>query len=390
VIRVKVAHIATSAMSIRHLLRNQVRALEAAGYEVTCLSAPGPELEDLGGVRHIPVPMTRRVTPWADGLALGRLFRVLRRERFTVVHTHTPKAGLLGQYAAALARVPLRVHTIHGLYYPGHMKPRRRWAYTLLERATMFFSDLNLSQNEEDVPVAVAEKICAPERIEWIGNGIDLEEFDPALQTAERRLRTRRALGLGPGHKVVGMVARFIAEKGCLEVLRAAQVVRRQLPEARFLFIGPAEPWKRDGLDPGLIVRMGLADVALFLGRRTDMPDLYAAMDVLALPSHREGFPRAPMEAAAMGVPAVVTNVRGCRQAVEDGVTGHLVPLRDPQALAEALLDLLSQDDRRRAWGRAARAKARAEFDERRVFSRVLAAYDRLLAGRGLRGRPGP
>src|SRR5262249_41019345 len=151
---------------------------------------------------------------------------------------HTPKAGLLGQYAALIAGVPVRVHTIHGLYFPGHMKPGRRWLYVLLERLTMLFSHRNLSQNPEDVPVAVRERICSPERSELIGNGIDLSRFDPSGRTAARRRATRAALGLDDGHKVVGMVARFVAEKGYRELLRAAQIVAGAMPEARFVCVG--------------------------------------------------------------------------------------------------------------------------------------------------------
>jgi glycosyltransferase involved in cell wall biosynthesis len=381
-----VAHVAAADMSLRYLLLNQMRSLQGAGYQVTGISAPGPDVATIeaAGVRHMALPITRRIAPLTDLVALWRLYRTLRRERFTIVHTHTPKAGLLGQYAAFLARVPVRVHTIHGLYFPGHMKPRHRWAYVLLERMTMLVSHLNLSQSAEDIPVAIAEKMCDPRRIRLLGNGIDLTTFDPATQSPERREATRAALGLDASHKVVGMVARFVAEKGYREMLRAAQIIERAVPDARFLFVGPVEAAKGDGLDPRLVDRMGLTDVVRFLGNRTDMADLYAAMDVLALPSHREGFPRAPMEAAAMGVPTVATDIRGCRQAVTPGVTGYLIPPRDADALASALLDLLRNDAKRLAFGRAARQKALAEFDERVVFATVAEAYGALLAKREL------
>jgi glycosyltransferase involved in cell wall biosynthesis len=384
--RPRVAHVAAVDMTLRYLLLNQMRSIQAAGYDVMGISAPGPDVPAVEetGVRHVPLPVTRRFAPLADLAALWRLYRIFRRDRFTIVHTHTPKGGLLGQYAALLARVPVRVHTIHGLYFPGHMKPRHRWAYVLLERITMRFSHLNLSQNAEDIPVAVAEKICAPDRIALLGNGIDLARFDPATQTPERRAATRAALGVSAEHKVVGMVARFVAEKGYREMLRAAQIINRTVPHARFIFVGPVEAAKGDGLDPCIVDEMGLTDIVRFLGQRDDMPDLYAAMDVLALPSYREGFPRAPMEAAAMGVPTVATAIRGCRQTVADGVTGHLVPPRDAEALAAALLDLLTDDAKRLAFGRAAREKALAEFDERVVFARIEQAYASLLARRGL------
>jgi len=124
---------------------------------------------------------------------------------------------------------------------------------------------------------------------------------------------------------------------------------------------------------------MGLDDVVGFLGLRDDVVDLYAIMDMLVLASHREGFPRAPMEAAAMGVPSVVTNIRGCRQTVEEGVTGHLVPVGDSSALAAAILDLLGDEEKRLAFGHAARQKALAEFDENHCIGRILKAYDSLL-----------
>lgn len=380
--RLKVAHVATVDMSLRYLLLNQMLDIQGEGYEVVGISAPGPEIDhvEAAGIRHLAVHLTRRPVPWDDLAALWKLYRVLRRERIDIVHTHTPKAGLLGQYAAVLARVPVRVHTIHGLYFPGHMKSSRRWLYVFLERLTMLPSHLNLSQNEEDVPVAVAERICAADRIRLIGNGIDLSLFDPQSQTPERRALTKATLGLKPGQKVVGMVARFVVEKGYLEMLEAARVIHERMRDVRFLFIGAIETDKKDALKPEVLDDMGLGDVVRFLGHRRDVADLYAVMDVLALPSHREGFPRAPMEAAAMGVPTVATNIRGCRQAVADGVTGQLVPARDAKALAEALLDLLSDDAKRAEFGRAARAKALAEFDERLIFARVEQAYAELAA----------
>jgi glycosyltransferase involved in cell wall biosynthesis len=382
--RLTVAHVTAADMTLRYLLLNQMCFIRQAGYDVTGISGSGPDVPvvEAAGVRHIAVPLTRRFAPWADLVALWRLYRVLRRERFTIIHTHTPKGGLIGQYAALLARVPIRVHTIHGLYFPGHMNPKRRWMYVLLERLQMRFSHMNLSQNPEDIPVAVAEKMSAADRIRLLGNGIDVVRFDPATQSAERRAATRAALGLAASHKVVGMVARFVAEKGYREMLRAAQILREKVPEVRFIFVGPVDSAKDDVLDARLVDEMGVADVAQFLGLQTDLPDLYAIMDVLALPSYREGFPRVPMEAAAMGVPAVVTNVRGCRQTVDHGVTGLVVPPRDADALAAALLELIADDAKRCRFGRAAREKALAQFDERRVFARVTDAYEELVASR--------
>lgn len=381
----KIAHVTTIDGSLRHLLLNQLRRFQEAGFSVYGLSALGPYVKDLeqAGIRHLAIPaFTRRMSLRDDLRALCQLARTMRRERFTIIHTHTVKGGLLGQYAALCARVPIRVHTIHGLYFPGHMKLNHRWAYVMMERVTMRFSHYNFSQNPEDVQVAVQERICPIDRIECIGNGIDLTVFDPRRYSAERRREIRGSLGLDDDHIVVGMVGRFLVEKGYLEMFEAVQHIKRVAPSARFLFIGGLEPQKSDRLEPSLIRQMHIDEVGRFLGFREDIVDLYAAMDVFVLPSHREGFPRVTMEASGMGLPCVATDIRGCRQTVEDGVTGHLVPVRDARRLAQALLDLIQDPSQRRRFGEAARQKAVREFDERAVFDRIEKTYRTLLADR--------
>ena len=379
----KVAHVTTVDMSLRYLLLNQMAYLREQGYDVTGVSAAGDSVQaiEAAGVRHVPVPLTRAYSPTADLRALGELVRVFRRERFDLVHTHTPKAGLLGQWAAKLAGVPVRVHTIHGLYLPADLTRLKRRLFVGLERLTMSPSHRNLSQNPEDVPTAIRERISPADRIELIGNGIDLSAFDPGGHPPERRRATRARLGLDARHVVVGTVARFVAEKGYRELLDAARVVARQVSDVRFLLIGPSQPEKADALHPGIIEEMGLSGTVSYLGHRDDVADLYAAMDLHALPSYREGFPRAPMEAAAMGIPSVVSDVRGCRQTVDHGVTGLIVPPKNVGALADALLELIRNDAKRADFGRTAREKALAEFDERLVFRKVADVYEQLLGG---------
>lgn len=378
---VKVAHVTTVAMSLKHLLLHQLEAVQRDGYDTFGISAPGPDAAVLEshGIHYIEVPMKRSLSPLSDLVALVRLYRVMRREQFTVVHTHTPKGGLLGQYAALAARVPIRVHTIHGLYIPEHVSRRARKAYIWLERLTMAFSHHNFSQNPEDVPLAVRERICKIERLELIRNGIDLQEFDPGRFPVEKRKSTRESLGLGPSDIVVGIVARLVREKGYIELLEAARRIRRRVRQVRFVCVGPVDVEKSDALPLQAAADRGVGDIVHFLGHRSDVAALYAIMDVFVLPSHREGFPRAPMEAAAMGLPAVVTDIRGCRETVEDECTGYLVPVRDPEALADAILNLIEDPAKRKKFGQAARAKALAEFDERDVFARILARYSFLM-----------
>jgi len=384
-----VAHVTTVARSLRYLLLAQLGALRERGYQVTGVSAPGPDVAALEarGIAHAAVPLTRRLTPLADLRALERLYRLMRRERFTIVHAHTPKPGLLAQLAARLAGVPVVVNTIHGFYFHERMPAAERRFYLALEKLAARCSDLILSQNEEDVATALREGIARPGQIRLLGNGIDLVRFDPARLRPEARASTRASLGIPPHVPLVGFVGRLVAEKGLVELLEAARIVHARLPDARFLLVGALDEEKADQLSPETARRLGVAEICVFAGFRHDMPELYNAMDVFVLPSHREGFPRAPMEASAMKVPCVVTDVRGCRQAVRHGENGLLVPVADAAALAEAILAVLSDPALARRLGEQGRRRACAEFDERRVFATVLAEYERLLEAKGLAAR---
>jgi glycosyltransferase involved in cell wall biosynthesis len=378
----RVAHVTTVDLSLRYLLLNQLQRIQEEGYEVFAVSAAGPDVAALeeSGIPHFAVPMTRRFTPVADLRALWSLIRLMRRERFDVVHTHTPKAGLLGQLAARISGVPVVVNTLHGFYFHDDTKPGPRRFYIWMERIAARCSDVILSQNREDMATAVEEHIAGPELIKWLGNGIDIHRFDRRRLSDQALMALRQEIGLPAGTPVVGFVGRLVEEKGILELLQAARTIAREIPEARFLIVGPYDDEKPDALRPEVAERYGVREKCIFVGMRHDMPELYALMDVLVLPSHREGFPRAPMEASSMGVPAVVTDIRGCREAVEHGVNGLLFPVGDSKALAEAVLLLLRDDERRRAMGAAGRRVAEERFDEDKVFDRVLREYERLLS----------
>lgn len=382
---INLAHITTIDMALRYLLLNQLRSIQQAGYRVAGISSPGPDVAAIEavGIRHIPVTMTRTMSPLADLRALLRLYRALRRERFTIVHTHNPKPGLLGQLAARMAGVPIVINTLHGFYFHAGMKPALRRFYITTEKIAARCSDAILSQNSEDIETAIAEGICTPDQITYLGNGIDVERFDRGRLDPATLEQTRRGLGLPPDALVVGFVGRLVAEKGLLELLAALQGVCQQVPNVRLLLIGAVDQHKADALTPEIARTYGLEAVCHFAGWRQDMPEMYAMMDLLVLPSHREGFPRAPMEASAMGVPCIVTDIRGCREAVAHDENGLLVPVRDSQALTYAMIDLLTNRAKAQRMGEAGRELALARFDERHIFARVLATYERLLQAKG-------
>jgi glycosyltransferase involved in cell wall biosynthesis len=383
--KISVAHITTVDLSLRYLLLNQLVDIREAGYDVYGISAAGTNVPaiEAAGIRHIAVPMTRSLTPAADLLSLWRLFRIMRHRRFTIVHTHNPKPGLIGQVAARLARVPIVVNTLHGFYFHEHMRPAWRRLYIFLEKIAARCSDVILSQNSEDIKTAIDERICRPEQIKYLGNGIDLTLFDRARLNGQQLLIKRQMLGLPENVPVVGFVGRLVEEKGILDLLAAMQVVRRVLPDVRLLIVGPQDQKKSDALTPAVVKDFSLTEICVFTGLRQDMPDLYAIMDVFVLPSHREGFPRSPMEASAIGVPCIVTDIRGCRETVFPDENGLLIPLGDSAACAQAILSILTDRERSSTLSRRGQSLARERFDERLVFERVKLEYATLLRASG-------
>jgi glycosyltransferase involved in cell wall biosynthesis len=280
---------------------------------------------------------------------------------------------VFGRVAARLAGVPAIVHTTHGLYaQPGDPLLRRAGVFSL-ERVASMCSQAELVQNEEDLETLA--RLRVPRRkLRLLGNGIDLKRFDPAAVPPRRREELRAELGIAPGEVVVGTVARLVWEKGYREVFTAAAELRQRAPAARFVVIGASEPDKRDAIAEADVDAAAAAGVN-FLGHRRDVEDLYAASDVFVLASHREGFPRSAMEAAAMGLPVVVSDIRGCRQVVDDGKTGILVPVRDGHALAAAIARLVEDSAERERMGRAGIEKAHRDFDDQRVIEITLDTY---------------
>jgi glycosyltransferase involved in cell wall biosynthesis len=383
---VSVAHITTIDLSLRYLLLNQLQSIQAEGYEVAGISTPGTDVPAIvaAGIRHIPVAMTRNFTPSSDLASLARLVRVMQRERFTIVHTHNPKPGLLGQLAARIAGVPIVVNTVHGFYFYDGMSPKWRKFYVLMEKIAARCSDVILSQNDEDILTALSEGICTAQQIKPLGNGIDIQRFDRQKIDPAALDRLRAQFHLCADRPVVGFVGRLVAEKGLPELLEAAKQVLSVMPEVQFLVVGPIDTEKPDALTPAIAETYGVDQAFTFTGMRQDMPELYALMDLFVLPSHREGFPRAPMEASAMGVPCIVTDVRGCREAVESNQNGIRVPLNDVPALAQAIIQIVSDHCMAQQMGQVGRKIAETRFDEQLVFAKVKAEYARLLEAKGI------
>jgi len=373
----RLVHLTTTDMSLDWLLRPQLEAFADAGYEVIGMSAPGPHVDALraSGIEHVAIDsLTRSMSPLNDARAMRQLVSKFREIRPDIVHTHNPKPGIMGRIAGRIAGVPVVVNTVHGLYaLPEDGMSKRAIVYGL-ERFASLFSDAELLQNPEDL--AVLRRVGVPhEKMTVLGNGVDLSRFDPGSVSGARQ-RIRSDLGVGPRTTVIGLVGRLVWEKGYRSIFDAARMLDDL--DCVFVVVGPAEPEKSGAVDEAAIESAKSLGVR-FLGRRDDMPEMYSAFDVYALASHREGYPRSAMEASAMGLPVVATDIRGCRQVVADGVTGSLVPVGDGRSMAMALRELVESPAIRKAMGAAGRLRAEEHFDDRRVVETTLRTYEWLL-----------
>lgn len=365
-------------------------------YDVTLLAGidEGPEgnlHEDArkAGVNLVLVPwLVRPIRPLTDLRALFLLWRLLRRGRYDVVHTHSSKAGIVGRVAARLAGVPVVVHTLHSLVFHDYQPEATNRLYIALKRLCAPLTGALISVNEKTMKGALAAGIGRPEQHLTIFSGMDLEPFlavRDRLTVAEAKAR----LGLPADAPVVGKIARLFPLKGHREFLEVAVHVAREVPAARFLLVGDgtlrAELQERARA-------LGLGDKVAFAGLvpRDRVAEAIQAMDVVVHTSLREGIARVIPQAGAVGKPVVAFHLDGAPEVITDGVSGHLVPVGDAAGLAARVVALLRDAGARDRMGEAGRAFAAAHFRAETMVERINFVYERLLAARAAKSRGGP
>jgi glycosyltransferase involved in cell wall biosynthesis len=358
--------------------------LDRLRFEVEVLSGPqtGAEGSLIEEVRARGVPLQilpellREVSPKNDLQALVKMARTMRRGHFTIVHTHSSKAGILGRLAARLAGVPVIVHTVHGWSFHERMPARVRRMYILLERLAAGFTDAAIVVARPDIEKGLREGIGRPEQYHLIRSAIPLDEFTPS---AGLREAARTALRIPLEAPVLGNVGRFSEQKNPLDWVETAGRVGRRLPECRFLLVGdgPLRPQVEAGL-----AEVGIAERTILTGLRRDIGTMLAAMDVFLLTSLWEGLPRVIPQAMAMGLPVAAHRVDGAAEAVQPGLTGYLCDPGDLDGLAAACLRLLEDPALRDEFGRRGQTVARREFDLREMITRIEDLYEALLVKR--------
>lgn len=366
------------------LLRGQLRFLRESGFDVTVISSPGPELERVAtreGVDVVEVPMSREVDVRGDAVSLRRMVSVLRRLRPSIVNASTAKAGLVGMLAAAATGVPVRIYQLRGLRLETETGLKRT-VLAASERIAARCAHRIICNSESLRSAFVAARYAPAQRCVVLGegssNGVDTERFARDHWVTEAQT-IRASLGIPPDARVIGFVGRPVADKGVVELLGAFERVVERRPHTHLLIVGAG--FAGDHLPPAIATRMN-HDRIHVVPRVAEPAPYYVAMDVLAFPSHREGFPNAPLEAAAASTPTVGARATGVRDAIVDGATGMLVDIGDVEQLSRALLRYVEDRALCTRHGEAARERAERSFAREVVWTRWRDEYRRLLRER--------
>ncbi|HYU19733.1 MAG TPA: glycosyltransferase family 4 protein [Chloroflexota bacterium] len=320
----------------------------------------------------------REVSPANDLRATLRMYRLIRRLRPHILHTHMAKAGTAGRLAGLLARVPIVVHTFHGHTFHSYFGPTRTALFLQIERLLARFTDRIVAVGEDQRREIAAYGVAPASKIVSIPLGLEIEQL---LDAERERGQLKAELGLNGRSKLVGIIARLVPIKAHEVFLEAAARVRRESPESYFLVIGDGE--RRAELER-LAGQLGLGSSVRFLGWRGDMKRVYADLDVVALSSNNEGSPVALIEAMAAARPVVATRVGGVGEVVQDGRTGLLVPPREPDALARGILELLRAPERAEQLGQAGRQRVYPRYAASRLVADVERLYLDLARDKGL------
>ena len=392
---IRVCRVVNVASMVSVVLWEQLAYLRDAGFDLTVVADANSEFEQAAGrlgIRAVGIPMRRAPSPRHDLASLRAMVAFMRSQRFDVVHSVEPKAGLLAMLSAAVARVPVRMHTYTGQVWvelTGWWREAARAGdWTIGHTGTQLLAD-----SASGAEFLVSQGIVDGRKIAVLGSGsisgIELALFRPGRDDADA-IACRSSLGISPDAKIILFVGRVVEDKGIGELLDAFDQIVAVDPDVHLVVVGPLEP-ERAPLPPALLARLTGTSRVHYTGRQDPVP-FFRASDLFCLPSYREGFPTVVLEAAACGVPSVASDIIGNVDAVVNGTTGVLVPVKSSGDLADALRRLLRDRDLRRELGDAGLDRVRREFDSRRVNASLaetyLAAVERQTARIATRNAP--
>lgn len=376
--------ITTVPLSLEKLLEGQL-AFMSQHYDVTAVSSDKARLQryaEAEGVDSFTLGLTRKITPFKDLAAVWRLYRFLKKKRPLIVHTHTPKAGIVGMLAARWAKVPIRIHTVAGL----PLMEAKGFKFRILkwvEKLTYRCAHEVFPNSSGLMDFIVSEKLAEPSKLKVLGNGssngIDTSYFDPSHYSESIKLEVRNELGFSESDFVFVFVGRLVGDKGINELVEAFSKLSKNNASVKLLLVGPFEE-NLDPLSDGSLKTIQDHPGIVTTGYQEDIRKYLFAGDALVFPSYREGFPNVVLQAGAMGLPAIVSDINGCNEIVSHEKNGLIVPVKSISELEKAMLRITEDVNLYKRLTGSSREMVTSKFERSQFWQLLLSEYRELEA----------
>ncbi|GGC09393.1 glycosyltransferase family 4 protein [Dyadobacter sediminis] len=379
--KIKLLRITTETYSIRLLLKGQLKYMSENGMEVYMASTPDehvPEMEKSQNAQFFPLPLSRELTPFKDLIALFNTIKLIRRIKPDIVHTHSPKAGVIGMLAAYICKVPLKMHTVAGLPLMEVTGPKRK-LLDFVESLTYQCSDWVLPNSQELRQFILDNKLSSNwSKVKVLGNGssngIDLGYFSSNPQLLAESRDFKKQHNISEQDTVLAFMGRLAHYKGINELVKAFKVLQKRYHNLKLVLIGAPEDLNplEEETDREIINNPSIIAV----GHQSDVRKFLIASSIFVFPSYREGFPQALLQASAMGIPCIATNINGCNEMIEDGKTGILVQPKSMEAIVEACKRLIEDPQASKKMGTLAQQFVLKNFEQQQLWKMIHTFYN--------------
>jgi glycosyltransferase involved in cell wall biosynthesis len=371
--------ITTVPLSLEKLLSGQLHFMSSF-YNVIAVSSDKERLERYGESEKVavfPLEMTRQITPIQDVLAVFKLYFFLKKTKPFIVHTHTPKAGIVGMLASKLAGVPHRLHTVAGMPLL-EQAGFKRMVLNFVEKLTYSCATKVYPNSFILRDVIIENKYCPSTKLKVLANGssngIDTSYFDTSHFSDDQKGSLKQGLGIKSSDFVFIFVGRIVSDKGINELISAFSEIQESKTDIKLLLVGPYEP-ELDPLKEETLIQINANKSIFSVGYQDEVRPYFAISDCLVFPSYREGFPNVVMQAGAMGLPCIVSDINGCNEIIEDTKNGYIIPVKDKQAIKVALLNILENNQQYSKMQQHARAMIVSRFDQKLMWESILQEY---------------
>lgn len=380
----KLIRITTVPMSLKYLLKGQMAFMSKNGFDVSMISADGEEINDVienEKCDHIIIQLTRKITILKDLKATYNLYKLIRKEKPDIVHTHTPKAGIVGMLSSYFARVPVRLHTVAGLPLM-EVTGFKRIILNFVEKLTYKCSTKVYPNSYGLKKIILKHRFTSKNKLKVIGNGssngIDTSYFDPELFSIEENGVLKTNLGIKKTDFVFIFVGRIVGDKGINELVEAFNELCSDLKGIKLLLVGPFED-ELDPLSEKTKLLISNNDKIISAGYQNDVRPYFSISNCLVFPSYREGFPNVVMQAGAMGLPSIVSDINGCNEIIENNINGLVIRVKSVRAIYAAMIKIISDKTLFNKLRLTSRNSIKSKYDREVYWHLLLKEYKDLI-----------